>query len=254
MGIYNINATILIIEDDPLFAERLRSDLKKNGYIVAGIARSLESAVQLMSRNDVDLAIIDIWLEGSQNGIDIAKALLKLKNISIIYVTGLSREEQLERSKETFPFSFMVKPVNIQELLVQIDLAINKNNENAGKLILNADYFFVFSEKGYIRIKFSEILYIYADRIYSKVFLTKEEHERLFPKRSYGFIHISANLGRIMRQLPADFFQLSRSVVINLTFLDKVESEFLVVADQRIEVPDGIKNNLLSRLNVIRSK
>ena len=154
MGIYNINATILIIEDDPLFAERLRSDLKKNGYIVAGIARSLESAVQLMSRNDVDLAIIDIWLEGSQNGIDIAKALLKLKNISIIYVTGLSREEQLERSKETFPFSFMVKPVNIQELLVQIDLAINKNNENAGKLILNADYFFVFSEKGYIRIKF----------------------------------------------------------------------------------------------------
>ena len=114
--------------------------------------------------------------------------------------------------------------------------------------------FLFFQKKDISELNFSEILYIYADRIYSKVFLTKEEHERLFPKRSYGFIHISANLGRIMRQLPADFFQLSRSVVINLTFLDKVESEFLVVADQRIEVPDGIKNNLLSRLNVIRSK
>ena len=115
-----LGTTILIVENDNLLAETIRQSLLKDGFDVCGIAGSLKSAVDLMRKHPVDLALIDIKLDGPEDGIATAKELLKIKWIPIIYITGDSLLTALERSKDTFPAAFLEKPLRTRELFAQM--------------------------------------------------------------------------------------------------------------------------------------
>lgn len=247
---------ILIVENDSLIAENIKSSLLKEGFNITGIAGNFKNAVDCMKKQAADLAVIDIRLDGPEDGISTAKELLKIKWIPIIYITGESLRKSAEKSKNTYPAAFLEKPLRMSELTVQIELALH--NFHAGNLPVaeskNADHIFVHSQKGYIRIRQEEILYLTADRIYSKLFLTEAGFQRLYPGRPYNFIHISMNLGRIFRQLSAQFFQLSRSVVINLDFIDRIDSQNLFIADHQLPIPDGTRQVLMNRLGIVRNR
>ena len=251
-----LGTTILIVENDNLLAETIRQSLLKDGFDVCGIAGSLKSAVDLMRKHPVDLALIDIKLDGPEDGIATAKELLKIKWIPIIYITGDSLLTALERSKDTFPAAFLEKPLRTRELFAQIDLALH--NFHSGNLPSSvrqpSDHIFVLSQKGYIRIKQNEILYILADRIYAKIYLTTEASSRIYPERQYDHVHASMNLGRIFRQLSPNFYQLSRSLVVNLDYVDRIDSHQLLIANREITIPDGSRAALMNRLGVVKGR
>ena len=247
---------ILIVENDSLIAENIKSSLQKDGFNISGVAVNFKNAVDSMKKQPADLAVIDIRLDGPEDGISTAKELLKIKWIPIIYITGESLRKSAERSKNTFPAAFLEKPLRMTELSVQIDLALH--NFRAGNLPAaesqNADHIFVHSQKGYIRIRQEEILYMTADRIYSKLFLTEAGFQRLHPGRPYTFVHVSMNLGRVFRQLSSQFYQLSRSVVVNLDFIDRIDSENLFIADHQLPIPEGTRQVLMNRLGIVKNR
>ena len=53
---------VMIAEDDLFTADMLKDNLVENGYEVCGIARTVDRAVELGERHNLDLAILDIWL------------------------------------------------------------------------------------------------------------------------------------------------------------------------------------------------
>jgi len=53
---------------------------------------------------------------------------------------------------------------------------------------------------------------------------------------------------------PSHFYQLSRSLVVNLNFIDRLDSNLLVVANHETTISEGNRANLMNRLGAARSK
>jgi DNA-binding NtrC family response regulator len=113
---------VLIVEDQFVEANYLRSMLERAGYIVCGIARSVQKAKELIELEKPGLVLLDIFLSGKTTGIDLAKQLRE-DNIAFIYLSANSNEEVLTAAKATQPYGFLVKPFREKDLLVTLEIA-----------------------------------------------------------------------------------------------------------------------------------
>ena len=69
------NKSILIVEDEVLVAKQIERQLIKHGYDSAGIAIDYTGAIEKLKDQKVDLVLLDININGSKSGIDVAKYL-----------------------------------------------------------------------------------------------------------------------------------------------------------------------------------
>src|SRR5690349_10097297 len=113
---------ILIVEDQFVEANHLRLMLKKAGYTVMPIARSVQEAITLIEQDKPDLVLLDIFLSGKETGIDLARHLKK-EQIGFIYLSANSNEDILNEAKATHPFGFLVKPFREKDLLITMQIA-----------------------------------------------------------------------------------------------------------------------------------
>ena len=79
---------VLIAEDDLLIADMAEDVLIQHGYVVCGIARTVDQAVSLGRFHKPDLAIIDMRMANGGCGGEIAAQLADLDGLGILYVTG----------------------------------------------------------------------------------------------------------------------------------------------------------------------
>ena len=113
---------ILIVEDQFVEADYLRMMLTQAGYIVTGMARSVQQAMEMMQEQKPDFVLLDIFLKGKQTGIDLAKQLAT-DNIPFVYLSANSNEHILNEAKATEPYGFLVKPFREKDLLVTLEIA-----------------------------------------------------------------------------------------------------------------------------------
>lgn len=113
---------VLITEDEFVVAHNLRLILTEAGYLVQGIAASVQEAEALLQTGTPDLAIVDIRLKGKLSGIDIARRL-RTDNVPFVYLSANNNQAILEEAKETEPYGFLVKPFRKKDLLVMLEIA-----------------------------------------------------------------------------------------------------------------------------------
>lgn len=113
---------ILIVEDQFVEANDLQLMLRKAGYEVCGIARSVDIAEEMIKKETPSLVLLDIFLKGKRTGIDLAR-ILREKNIAFIFLSANSNEEVLSVAKTTEPYGFIVKPFREKDLLVTLEIA-----------------------------------------------------------------------------------------------------------------------------------
>ncbi|MGE4440696.1 MAG: putative bifunctional diguanylate cyclase/phosphodiesterase [Desulfomicrobium sp.] len=118
---------ILLVEDNAIVAFDMRQRLQKLGYEVQGIIGSGEEAIKAVARQTPSLILMDIFLDGSIDGIEAAQAILKDKQIPIIFLTGHDDEETLGRAKITETFGYIIKPAESRDLHVAIEIALYKH-------------------------------------------------------------------------------------------------------------------------------
>lgn len=106
-----------------MVANSLRILLRLAGYRVSGIAASAEEAYETLQKDKPDLVLLDIRLNGSESGIDLARKL-KTENIAFVYLSANSSQKVLEEAKKTEPYGFLVKPFREKDLLVALDIAV----------------------------------------------------------------------------------------------------------------------------------
>lgn len=116
---------ILIVEDNFILAANLQENLEPLGYEVLDTAASCEEAIRQAVNLRPDLILMDIELQGGQDGIQAAAFIWNQLQIPIIFVTGYSDKSTLARAQKTFPFGYILKPVNAQELHVAIATALD---------------------------------------------------------------------------------------------------------------------------------
>jgi DNA-binding NtrC family response regulator len=117
-----VNKKVLIVEDQFVEANDLQLMLKKTGYDVCGIARSVTIAQEMIKKEKPGLVLLDIFLKGKETGIDLAKQLRK-ENIAFVYLSANSNEEVLNAAKATEPYGFLVKPFREKDLLIMLEIA-----------------------------------------------------------------------------------------------------------------------------------
>ena len=124
-----MKAKILIVEDQFIEANNLRLILKKNGYTVCTIARSVPEALIVIEKENPLLVLLDIQLDGPLTGIDLAKILVE-KGIGFVYLSANSDQRILKAAGATRPYGFLVKPFREKEVLVMIDVACSSMEQN----------------------------------------------------------------------------------------------------------------------------
>ncbi|MBW4473883.1 MAG: response regulator [Stenomitos rutilans HA7619-LM2] len=117
---------ILIVEDNYVLAANLQENLESLGYEVLGTATSVKEAIHKVVSLRPSIVLMDIRLEGEQDGIQAAAFIWNQLQIPIIFVTGHSDHSTLARAKTTFPFGYVLKPVKIQALHGAIATALDR--------------------------------------------------------------------------------------------------------------------------------
>ena len=120
------NTKLLIVEDEPLIAQDIKRCCQNIGYEVIGIASRSERALDLLHSQEIDAVIMDINIKGEMDGIDLAKIINEKYDLPFIFLTSYADRDTLDRAKGTFPYGYILKPFDENDLLTSLEIAIFK--------------------------------------------------------------------------------------------------------------------------------
>ena len=115
---------ILIVDDDNIITRLVSTMLQKKGCTIAGIVATGEEAVVKAAELEPDLVLMDVNLSGKMDGMDAAHFIFQLFQIPIVFITGISEEERLERVKCSQPYGIIFKPFTAIEINTSVGLAL----------------------------------------------------------------------------------------------------------------------------------
>ena len=114
---------ILVVEDETAFAQVVELYLRRLGYNVTGVVDRGEDALRKAAEIRPDLALLDIEIQGTMDGLDLAEEFGRQFNIPVIFLTGRSDEGTLERVRRSGSYGYLLKPFRPEELKAGIELA-----------------------------------------------------------------------------------------------------------------------------------
>lgn len=127
---------ILIVEDDSDLSELFKRVLVKNGYEVYQAVNGTE-ALEKLNKEYFDLVLSDIMMPDT-DGYKLISALRESGNkIPVLIVTAKGSLEDMRRGFNSGSDDYMVKPVNINELLLRVEALLRRfQMMNERKLII----------------------------------------------------------------------------------------------------------------------
>ncbi len=228
---------ILIVEDEPLIADDLSFILQDEGYEVIGNAIDFDEAKEFLQQKP-DLVLLDISLDGDEDGIDVAQYINEHYQIPFIFVTSHSDRLTINRVKKTNPCAFIIKPFKAGEVRSAISIALYKQKQN--KLTPSKqtnDSFFIKIGYDLVKIKYDDINYIKAEDNYTTIYLNNDD------------LLASMSLKLLAEKLPSDqFIRIHRSYLINIKRVERISHRFVYINGQ--EVPIG-KNHYQKLQDII---
>ncbi len=125
--------SIYIVEDELLISASLKSQLQHFGYEILGSSTRGESCLNEITQlslagKEPEIVLMDIHLRGEMDGIEAAKQINERFNCGIIFLTGQSSKEIYERSFKIKPFGYLLKPIDMEQTKMTIEIAAYQRN------------------------------------------------------------------------------------------------------------------------------
>ena len=117
---------ILYIEDNEIIAGEIKKYLKKEN-IDTDIATTIREAERLISNNIYSLILLDIMLPDG-DGMEFYLYTKQKYNVSTIFLTAKSSEDDIVRGIDLGADDYIVKPFSMRELTSRIKNAIKRKN------------------------------------------------------------------------------------------------------------------------------
>lgn len=118
---------VLIVEDEPIIAQEIAFNLEDRGFEIVGIAHDSERALELLYKNKPDIAMLDIAIDGSLSGIDLAHIIREKYSIPFVFLTSFSDADTIAQASQTFAYGYLVKPFKDNDLAPAIQIALLKH-------------------------------------------------------------------------------------------------------------------------------
>ena len=101
--------TILLIEDNVISQITLTKMLRNMGFKHVECVNSSETALEKLKKLTIDLIIMDIFIKGNENGIELTHRIKSIYSIPVLYITASS-------DKSTYQEAFLKKPYDYYEI------------------------------------------------------------------------------------------------------------------------------------------
>ena len=135
---------ILVVEDDKELNATVCKYLSLNGFEAVGCLNAVDAYDEMYGAS-FDMIISDIMMP-KIDGFDFAETVRGLnKNIPILFMTAKDDMRSMQRGYKLGIDDYLVKPVNLEELILKIGAILRRANISAnksltvGKLALNED-------------------------------------------------------------------------------------------------------------------
>ncbi len=116
---------VLMVDDETEFQETVTKRLRKRNVQAFG-AGSGEEALAFLDGQPVDVVILDVKMPG-MDGIQTLRAIKKREPlVEVIMLTGHASMEAAIEGMELGAFDYLMKPINIDDLLYKIEDAHKK--------------------------------------------------------------------------------------------------------------------------------
>jgi two-component system LytT family response regulator len=211
----------VLIEDEEESLLLLQNLIAASGLAeVAGSTSDAAEALNLIISLDPEIVFIDIKMPG-RSGFEILDDLRKIRSVHPYIVFTTAFDEFAVRAFEYAAFDYLLKPVEPQRLAETLLRCIDRKQSDIKQpidILLSSHRKLQFRNiSGIVFIDPSEIVYIEAGGNYSVFHLSNNRTET-----------VTMLLGRVEEQLPSErFFRISRSFIINLEYLKKINTKQL---------------------------
>ena len=237
-----LRVKIGVVEDEMIIAATIVNTLKKLNYAVANPASSYAAALEMIEKEQPHLLLLDINLGGQKDGIDVAEYARAHYHLPIIFLTANSDIATVQRAKTVKPNAYLLKPFTKDDLFASIEIAISNYYESNDKAI-KKDNLIIKSGYDYVNIKISDIVFIESNDNYVSIQLISGKP-----------LVARSTLSEILQKLPEnEFTRINRSVIINHSFIKKIETEQVVVTDKTFPITTKSKQEILEKMEPPRS-
>jgi len=114
----NLEDCVLIIDDDDAIRATMHEFIERSGYTTFS-AGSAEAAMELLIKEEIDVAITDIILPG-RDGLELTDYIKSGFDIDVIVMTGYSGDYSYEEAINKGASDFVFKPVRFEELILRL--------------------------------------------------------------------------------------------------------------------------------------
>ncbi|MCG9910827.1 MAG: response regulator [Flavobacteriales bacterium] len=233
---------ILIVEDDPIISSEIASILEDAGHEVAGQCFAAEEAIPFFHKGNIDLALLDIQLEGDSDGVQLAHLINEKFKVPFIFLTSYADAITLERIKQCNPESYIHKPFDEAVLKTNIELALSRRGKYPSDHPEKTDenVFFVKTKKGLSKLIPDQIIYAEAVDSYTCLFT---ENERVV---------ISESLKNVEEKLVnAGFVRVHRSFLINFSHITSIVDGYVLLGKEKVPIGRAYKDDLFSLIKTL---
>ncbi len=235
-----------IVEDEVIIADHIADILLKLGYDVPEPAGTYAEAIQMIEDEMPDLILIDIQLKGKRDGIDLAQKIKEEYRTPFIFVTANSDSMTVERAKKVNPASYLLKPFTKDDLYAAIEICIHnssasksENGEGVFHNYIVNDALFIKEGPHFIKVKFSDILYLESEHVYVNVHTLHKT-----------FLVRSSLQDYLQHFNDKTFLRIHRSYAVNTEHIQSIHAEYVSINDLMLPVGKSYRDHLFKRLNL----
>jgi len=224
----------IIVEDIQVAADFLRKFCEKSGKVdVLGHFLNVEDALGFLNQNVVDLIFLDVEMPGA-TGFD----LLDRISYSPKVILTTSKTEYAFNAFQYNVADYLKKPFTYQRFLESIAKIEVTSDIAAAKV--DQDHLFIKVDTKLIKLQNTDILFVESMGDYVK-FVT--------PNKKYVTLNTIKNLEEKLDK--ATFLKVHRSYLVNLTKIDDLDGNILLIQGNQVAISKGHREEVLKRLNII---
>lgn len=230
---------VLIIDDEPIALEKLRSYVLKIPFFeLVAVCESAFDAMKAVSETQVDVIFTDIDMPGL-NGMDFVSSLAM--SPMVVFITAYAN--YAADSYRLSAVDYLLKPygfVDFQRASNKVMERYSMSHRDSSTIASTAnDSLFIKADYRYLRVNLADISYIKGCGEYLQIFVDGEAEP----------IMTLSSFAAIKERLTDDFIQVHRSYIVNMNRVNRVERSRIVFGDDvYIPIGDMYKNEFLQYL------
>ena len=132
-----ITPAVLLVDDEAAFVETMAKRLGKRGLKIYS-ALSGQEALDMLADggpSKVDVVILDVKMPGMDGLATLAEIKKRHPNVEVVMLTGHATVENAIEGMKGGAFDYLMKPCDLDQLLVKIGEAVEKKRVHEAKIL-----------------------------------------------------------------------------------------------------------------------